>query len=145
MVTTHSYILVSILPDFLCAFYKHVDVHTQNYCCLRFTQVDSYLRFHWYLFFFQLKNVFWTSFLKRSPLPTLHGIPWQRCTTTEFPLPYCWTFMLLLILPARAICDNILLRASWSTCASNSLHQRKVESQRQWAVFFSYATLSLSV
>ena len=34
--SNHGYILVSVHLGLFCIFYKHTDVHTQNYCCLRF-------------------------------------------------------------------------------------------------------------
>lgn len=117
-----------------------MDVHIQNYCCLRFTQVDSHLTFYRHLFFFFKKcilRLFPYQFNDIKLIPfctTSHSL--QRCATTEFSLPYHWTFVLLISFCLREqCCDNLLLQDSWSTCSSYSLHQRKVESKRQRAVF----------
>ena len=94
-------------------------------------------------FYFQLRNVFRGSFLASSTalsssLSVWHHDPWQRWTTTELPRPYCRTFRLLLGFfgQHKQSRDNTLLPASWSTHASNSLVQRKVEFLRQGSVSF---------
>lgn len=106
--------------------------------------------------FSNYKNIFWRSFFASSTtlssfLSALHYILWQTCNTTEFPLPYCWTFRLFpvsfsffffSVSTHSQCCNNMLLCASWSTCASNSLDGRKVKFLKQWVVCFSYAVSS---